>query len=83
MIVANLDEDDVIVRIPDNWLEEWKATKVKLGHIEQMFLSTLNPWLGNVLCNLYWGKESEPLNAIDKLKAKDALSPDDNAEIKT
>lgn len=83
MIFANLDEDDEIVRIPDTWLEEWKATKVKLGHIEQMFLSTLNPWLGNVLCNLYWGKESEPLKAIDKLKAKDSLSPDDKAEIKT
>lgn len=83
LIFANLDEDDEIIKIPDNWLQNWDPTEVKLDHIEKMFLSTLNPWLGNVLCNLYWSKESDPLKKIDELKSKKSLKSEEKEEITT
>ncbi|TFB09172.1 hypothetical protein E3V36_07165 [Candidatus Marinimicrobia bacterium MT.SAG.2] len=67
LIFANLDEDDAIVKIPSEWLVDWDEKKEDLYAIEKMFLSTLNPWLGNVLCNVHWRKGAESLENLDEL----------------
>lgn len=72
LIFANLDEEDEIVKIPENWIDkQWNETEENLRIIEKAFLDTWNPWLGNVVANIEWKKGSSILEEVDNLREKD------------
>lgn len=83
LIFANLDEEEEIIKIPEDWLVNWDGkgeTKEHLDTIEKMFLNTLNPWLGNVICNINWQKGSD---LLDDIKTRDQRrNKDRDTEVK-
>lgn len=63
LVFANLDDEDELMKIPKAWFGEkkWKKTqqtgiRASLIKIEEEFSDTLNPWLGQVACNIKWRK---------------------------
>lgn len=70
LISAILDEEDEILFVPLIALE---ADGEDLKKIQEEFNNSLNPWLGNVLCNIKWKNSAIFWEKEKKGKARKAL----------
>ncbi len=70
LISAILDEEDEILFVPRIAL---RADEENLKKIQEEFNNSLNPWLGNVLCNIKWKNSAIFWDKEQKVNAKKAL----------
>ncbi len=64
--VAEDEEPDID---PTKLLGDWKNFHRKLPEIEKYFNGTLNPWLGNIVCNIIWKRAGDLIRKRELNKA--------------